>query len=366
MRPPPRRAPVRAAARRSAHEGRRVKLTRRDALALAGGAACASLLSGSSPATEREPRAIAPSSDRLPFFDTRDPGATRFGRLTFRSGIEINAPERNFGGFSGLWRSPDGGRIVAVTDNSSWMTADIVSDAAGIAGLENVVIAPILGPDGNPLERTRYYDIEAVTFDGDTAYIAIEVMNAVMRFDFGREGPAGRGSLVPVPEEARPWPHNRGPEAIGVAPAASPASGSLVIIAERARRGADAPTQGAILDGERRGMFDVARHDGFDITDMEFLPEGDILLLERRYRMMRGIWSRIRRIPGGMLAPGALLDGPVIFEADSGHQIDNMEGLAKHREADGTVILTIVADNNFSILQRNLLLEFVLEPEQAA
>ena len=45
---------------------------------------------------------------------------------------------------------------------------------------------------------------------------------------------------------------------------------------------------------------------------MAFLPDGDILLLERWYRALRGVGMRIRRIPGASLKPGALLDGPAI------------------------------------------------------
>ena len=43
-----------------------------------------------------------------------------------------------------------------------------------------------------------------------------------------------------------------------------------------------------------------------------------------------------------------------------GHQIDNMEGLSVHRAADGALVLTLISDDNFSPLQRTLLLQFTL------
>ena len=49
-----------------------------------------------------------------------------------------------------------------------------------------------------------------------------------------------------------------------------------------------------------------------------------------------------------------------MLEADLLYQIDNMEGLAITTDPDGTPRLTIVSDDNHSILQRNLLLEFRL------
>ena len=43
-----------------------------------------------------------------------------------------------------------------------------------------------------------------------------------------------------------------------------------------------------------------------------------------------------------------------------GYQIDNMEGLSVHRAADGALVLTLISDDNFSMLQRTLLLQFTL------
>lgn len=300
-------------------------------------------------------------AERLPSFAPRDPDASHFGSLRFRSDVVLSAPNRNFGGVSSLWRSPDGDRIVAVTDRGYWLTAEVASDSHGIAGLHNAVIAPILDAAGRPLAGTNKRDVEALVIMDGVAHIAMERVQSVMSFDFARDGVLARGESLPLPEESRLWPNNKGPEAIGIAPPASPAAGSLVVIAERARKGDDTPTRGFILTGENRGAFDVARSDGFDVTDLEFLEDGDILLLERRFEILTGIAARIRRIPGGTLEPGALLDGPVIFEAGPRHRIDNMEGLATHRARDGSLILTLVSDDNFSFLQETLMLEFVLD-----
>jgi hypothetical protein len=49
--------------------------------------------------------------------------------------------------------------------------------------------------------------------------------------------------------------------------------------------------------------------------------------------------------------------------ADLGYEIDNMEGLSVHRNAGGEIVLTLVSDDNFSMIQRTLLLQFTwLEP----
>jgi len=68
----------------------------------------------------------------------------------------------------------------------------------------------------------------------------------------------------------------------------------------------------------------------------------------------------MRRIALGEIKPGAVVDGPVLFDVDLGYEIDNMEGLSVHRNAGGEVVLTLISDDNFSAVQRTLLLQFTL------
>ena len=68
-------------------------------------------------------------------------------------------------------------------------------------------------------------------------------------------------------------------------------------------------------------------------------------------------------IDGATIRKGALVDGAVLLEADMAYQIDNMEGLDVWRRDDGALIVSLISDDNHSILQRNLYLEFVLTGE---
>ena len=77
-------------------------------------------------------------------------------------------------------------------------------------------------------------------------------------------------------------------------------------------------------------------------------------------RCSSGLGIRIRRIALKSIAPGALVDGPAIFEADLGEEIDNMEGIDAHVTPQGDTVLTMVSDDNFSLIQRTLLLQFTL------
>jgi hypothetical protein len=65
-------------------------------------------------------------------------------------------------------------------------------------------------------------------------------------------------------------------------------------------------------------------------------------------------------VPLATVKPGATVDGPVLIESDMGYQIDNMEGISVHRAVDGKLVLTLISDDNFSIIQRTILLQFTL------
>jgi hypothetical protein len=335
-------------------------LTRRAILA-GGVAAFAAPLATPVPASA-SPRAATPitvTATPLPHFKIGVPDKVRFGALEYRSGLQLSANHADFGGFSGLWRSPDGGRLVAISDKGSWLTARLGRSNGRLTGLSEAVLAPILNPKGIAVARTRSFDTEGLAITpGGAAYVSIERTHEVLRFDFGKDGVKARGQPVPLPREVKSLPSNRSLEAIGVAPSGHPLAGAVVVIAERSG-GLDDATNGWIVTGPQAGPFQVKRSDGFDITDLNFLPDGDMLILERWYQRWRGVKMRIRRIAARDLKRGALLDGPMLLEADMGHEVDNMEGLAIHQE-NGQSILTIISDDNFSSWQRTILLEFAL------
>ncbi|HEV2605373.1 MAG TPA: esterase-like activity of phytase family protein [Microvirga sp.] len=339
-----------------------MRLSRR-ALLIGGGAFGAAGLAGAAwaqrPQALSEPTPIAVQATRIDSLDTGAPDQRRFGALAFRSGLDLQSSVDAFGGLSGLVRSADGRELVSVTDSAHWFTARVVAENGRLTGLADTLLAPMLDADGRPLRRTRYYDTEGLTIAGGTAYVSVERNPALLRFDWAKDGVQARGRVIAPPPDARDLPRNQGLEAIGVAPARSPLAGALVAVAERAEEGERAPTRGYILTGSRRGSFQLARSDDFDITDLAFLPSGEVLVLERRFSLLRGVAARLRRLAPDAIRPGALADGPVIFETAATHRIDNMEGLALHQEGGETVV-TMVSDNNFSTLQRTILLEFVL------
>jgi hypothetical protein len=289
-------------------------------------------------------------------------GQTQFGPLAFVGGFSMTSPNRNFGALSGFrFLDGTGTRFVAVADNGFLVTGAVSRDAAtGVpTGFSTLALQEL--PDLKDQISTAKWetDAESLDYHDGAVFIGFERRHRISEYAFdGTTLGKRRGNLdflIP-PGELR---SNRGFEALARAPQGSVLDGALVAISEKSidRNG---NIFAAVLDGPRKGMFTIARSDEFDITDGDFLPSGDLILLERSYQLAQGVRMRLRRIAGADIVPGAVVAGDILLEADMRYQIDNMEGLDIWQAADGTTRLSLVSDDNKSILQRNLYLEFTL------
>jgi hypothetical protein len=306
---------------------------------------------------------IAIKTSAIAAFDPRDPSRTRFGALEFRGGLVLTANERAFGGLSAIHMEPDGARFLSITDNGSWLRGHIVYRGGRPAAIADAEIAPLLGADGKPLAARHWYDAESLAqgIDG-RFYVGIERVEKIVRFDIRRHGLRARGEPIAVPDDFKTFTYNKSLECLAAPPAGAPLSGSLIVITERSLDAAGNHRSFVIKDGHFT-RFSVKRSGDYDVSDCAVLPPADLLLLERRYTSPLDFAMRIRRLHLADIEEGALLDGEALIEADVGHQIDNMEGIAVHRNAQGETILTLVSDDNFFALQRTLLLQFELVGE---
>jgi hypothetical protein len=293
-------------------------------------------------------------------FDPREPARTRFGKLVFRGGLVLESSDGQFGGLSALRLAADGEHFLSLSDRGYWLRGRIVyRDKVPIA-IADAEMAAMLGPDGKPIKNHGWYDTESLVVDGGTAYVGIERVHEIVRFDIGKGGLRARGHPVPVPGGVKLLPSNKGLECLEMAPHSGPNGGALVAISER---GLD--SHGDIISfliGGAGGVFSLKRKDDFDVSDCAATPDGRFLVLERSFSWAKGVAIRVRSVPIATIKPGALVDGEELFTADMGHQVDNMEGLSVHRDGSGALVLTMISDDNFSPIQRTLLLQFTLEP----
>ena len=319
------------------------------------------------PAAAQAPRAtsdiqrIAIHAQAIESFDPREPARTRFGALEFRGGLILESSHRAFGGLSGLRVAADGEHFLSLSDKGNWLRGRIVYRGNTPIAVTDAEMAPILGPDGKPLNGRGWYDTEALAVEDGVAYVGIERVNQIVRFDIAKDGLRARGRPMAVPPGMKLLPRNQSIECVEMAPKGSPLAGTLISISER---GLDSHGNlMGFLVGGAGGVFSLKRTDDFDVSDCAATPDGRLLVLERRFSWVRGLAVRIRSVALQAIKPGALVDGPELMFADMGSQIDNMEGLSVHRDKSGALVLTLISDDNFLPLQRTLLLQFTLVGE---
>lgn len=282
----------------------------------------------------------------------------RFGDLEFAGGLEINASSRHFGALSGFRFIEGQGRFTGITDTGFWVDGTLTRDASGNpSGVDDLAMTAINGRDGAPITGKWQADAEGIAVNGTEVWVSFEREHRIARYraDGGeRLWQAAAQPPVPMHELRR----NRGFEGIAIGREESALAGARIGVSENSLDAA-----GNIMAFVRPATgepyeFSVAKRDDFYVTDVDFLPDGDLVLLERRFNVRDGVAMRLRRIDDAEIGARTTVDGEILLEADMRFQIDNMEGLAITEDDDGVPRLTIVSDDNHSILQRNLLIEF--------
>ena len=304
---------------------------------------------------------FSPIDVRVTSFDSLqvEPGSN----VEFRGGLVLASRDRNFGSWSGLDFAADG-TLYAVADDGIWLRLKLVETAGRLTGIASAAMAPLLDDAGRQILRKDDADAEglriAMRNGVETAFVSFEQRPDVRTFagpDFATAKP-GHMKLPPV---LYGLPDNQGLEAVAVAPADGTLAGAIVVVAEHYldRNGNH---RAFILDGPHPGEFSIRRSDDFDVSDAAFLPNGDLLVLERKFGFPGGFSMRLRRIAAAAIAPDALVDGATLLTADGSDGIDNMEGMAVRPLPDGSALVTLISDDNHSFLERTILLAFAVKP----
>lgn len=310
-------------------------------------------------------REIEVKAEQIVFFDRAAPGRRKFGELTFLGGLRLTSSERSFGGWSGLALETDGRGFIAVSDAGSWMTGQLRYRAGIPLALEDVQTGPLKTMSGQILRRERDRDAEAVELVSGTVQqgrvvIAYEQNHRIERFTIGPQGLSAPTSSIRPDNRHGRMLAMKGFEATTLLTKGL-YRGSLVAIAESKHDGKGRHT-GWIWTRHAAKRIAIVDIGGFDITGAAVLPDGDLILLERRFNWIEGVKMRLRRIPIDDLRPDSRIRGEVLLEANMGQNIDNMEGLAVHRDRQGSSIITLLSDDNFNpLLQRTILLQFRLD-----
>jgi hypothetical protein len=285
-----------------------------------------------------------------------NPAQRMVGRLEYRGGLHLTSEHPDFGGISAISVLADGQRVVAVTDEGSWITFRPVLRKGVLESVEDVQMGPLLGPDGKVPGGKDARDAESLALLEDGSFVVgFERRHRLLRYPSGTGRPDGVPKPVPSPPGLEKARLNGGVESLVML-----RGGALFALTEDwVEKDEIVGWTGGPDHWQRLGL----RPEGaLRPADAAPLPDGDVLVLERAYDAARGIVNvRIRQIPKASIRPGAVLDGPVVAVFAPPLVLDNYEGIAVARALNGETHVYVASDDNLDrVRQRTLLLMFAL------
>lgn len=282
--------------------------------------------------------------------DRADAARARVGALRYLGGWELASGDPRFGGLSSMILR--GGELLAVSDAGAVFTIDVRSNAPR-GRVEGVLPA---GPGTGEGKSDR--DAESLTHDpaSGALWVGFEAHNEIWRYD-----PAFRAAAAHhAPPAMAKWPGNGGPEAM-----VRMADGRFLVFSEEAK-GPEGSTALLLFPGDptnpanRPRLAGYRAPAGYAVTDATALPDGRLLMLHRRFTLMEGMSAIVSVLDPAAIRPGRAVAARPLARLEPPLTVDNMEAIATSRE-DGRTILWIASDDNFSPLQRTLLLKFSVD-----
>ena len=283
--------------------------------------------------------------------DSRDPARTKLGALTFLGGWSLDSPNRGFGGISAI--HIDEGAVVALTDAGALIRFSLPKGTSVRGSID-----PLPVGIGAPVAK-RDRDTESMALFDGRAWIGFEWRGAIRRY-VTASGTGWRSDAHHAPAAMRAWPNNSGAEGV-----VRLKGGRFLVFSEGAMR-KDGTSEVLEFDGDPAVAGTAARSlgyrapPGYRLTDAAVLPDGRLLLLNRRFSLFEGVSAKLVVALPPRPGAAAIVAGDEVADFAAPVTVDNMEALSVTREA-GRTIVWIASDDNFSPLQRTLLLKFALD-----
>ncbi len=298
-------------------------------------------------------------------FKRGEAGRKIFGSLIFKNGFSLSSSSPYWGGLSGMAISRKGEKLALVSDAGFWAMLNLDYASKQLKAPTEALVGPLLSSKGKPLKRGRDRDAEAITllqgnkFFGK-ALISFEDNHRIGRFTIGKNGINSAPNYLKLPSITRRLRGNAGLEAMAILRGGK-YKGALVAIAQ-SKKDKNRNFIGWIV---RKGKIQKIRFtppplDKYRITDAVSLANGDLLLLERRYKFLT-VNIRVRYVKQSELFSKRPISGRIILKANNhDHVVDNMEGISAHTNKKGETIVTLISDDNFNGFQQTLLMQFAL------
>ncbi|MGH6959965.1 MAG: esterase-like activity of phytase family protein [Dongiaceae bacterium] len=288
---------------------------------------------------------VAPDNASPPF---------TIGRLEYLAGFALTSDAESFGGLSGASLSADGGTLTALADTGTWFRLALRHDATGrLTGVAGGESGRLKDEHGKPLTSKYVGDAESITRAGDGSYyVTFEGWNRLWRYRAASDPLRAAAKYVRAPKGMTALSGNEGVEAAAQLP-----DRRFLLLSEGGFAD-NGDLQGWLGDGKRWAALTLTPTGAFRPTDLTVLPGGDLLLLERSVSLFGGFAARLSVIPAASIAPGARLSGEELGIVRSPLPVDNFEAAAARAAPDGSVLIYILSDDNFSDAERTLLLQF--------
>lgn len=282
----------------------------------------------------------------------RDPRRRRVGALLFERGYRLIGTGNAFGGYSSL--IVDGDRFLLLSDFGVFVRFRL----SGEGRIEQLTTAAL--PDGPAAGWTKFdRDSESMTVDPMSGHLWVGFENRNEIWRYSKNLVMAQRHSAPL--SMRNWPINNGAEAM-----VRLRSGRFLVFAESdpwlggKGRAAISFAGDPTVAPQRGFAFSYLPPAGHDPSDMAELPDGRIIVLNRRVSLMSGLTVIVTIVDPKAIRPGAKVAGRIIARFEGDVLRDNFEGIAVVQEADGTK-LWILSDDNQSVLQQTLLLKFRLD-----
>ena len=265
--------------------------------------------------------------------------------------LNIDRNEKDYGGFSGLVISNEGTEALVVTDKSFFFVLELLRDENDIlTGYSVIRKGRILSSKGEHLNG-RNTDSESIVIDkNNNYYISFESNHRIMM----HAKVEGKGVFVPKHPMFRKLSVNKGIEALAI-----DADNRLIAIPEKPPSGISDIPIFRLQNDEWEIVKYVKINDNFLVTDAEILPEGLLLILERKFSWTQGFKTRFRLISLDKFDNKE----PVTVFTSTANQFDNLEGVTLWRDKNGEMRILTVSDDNFHPLQQSEIREFFLKYE---
>ena len=283
------------------------------------------------------------------------PDQDRVGGLVFRGGLTLSSSDRRFGGWSDLRVDADGKSVLMLSDIGRWLRLGLGYDGQGrLSSIESAETGPLIGKDRQPL-ATFSNDSEGLARAEDGGWIvSFENGHRLWRYPLASPPFSLPPVDMPTPPGLGDASFNDGIEALTAL-----GDGRFLALTEGLY---DATGANVGWVGGAGGFAPLAyvAAPGFKPTAAALLPDGDVVVLERRFSLFGGFAARLARVQGGAPVAGARLTGAEIARLQQPFIIDNFEGIDARTGPLGETLLYVVSDDNFSVFQRTLLLMFAL------